>query len=220
MRAWQAVPVLAVLVLSSSCGGATETADQGPTTETTVSVASTALATTTTKQQVTTTPGPPRTPVTGPLTTPTTVRPVDDYLPPGVPDQIFPPGTAAYQLLKDGQCGPLLRQITTGEAPTAAAWRAGGVPQTLTDLYTAAANACLAKWTAAQAAFSRVVLAKLCEPDPNDPSNVLPAYSSGFQTVAACQETRLRVYRWTERLLKAHNANPAFSPNFPKPPKA
>ena len=217
MRAWRAVPVLAVVVLCSSCGASTETAGQ---VSTTASTAPTTVAPTTSSRiGTTTTPGPPRTPVTGPLTTPPTARAVDDYLPPGVPDQIFPPGTKAYLLLKDGQCGPLLRQITQGEEPTDTAWRAGGVPQTLTDLYTAAANACLANWAAAQTAFSRIVTTKLCEPDPNDPSNLLPAYSSAFQTVAACQETRLRVYRWTERLLKAHAADPAFKPNFPTPPK-
>jgi hypothetical protein len=216
MRGWRAVLVLAVVVLSPSCGGSTEIAtDEAPTTV----VTSIAPSETSTTRRVSTTPGPPQTPLTGPLTTPPTVRPVDDYLPAGVPDQIFPPGTAAYQLLKDGQCGPLLRQITSGEAPAAAPWRSGGVPQTLTDLYTAAANACLANWAPAQAAFLRVATGKLCEPDPNDPTNLLPAYSSGFQTVAACQETRLRVYRWTERLLKAHNADRAFVPNFPTPPK-
>jgi hypothetical protein len=146
-------------------------------------------------------------------------RRVDDYLPAGVPDQIFPPGTAAYQLLKDGECGPLLRQITNGEAPTSVSWTAGGIPSTLTSLYTAAAHACLAQWSPAQAAFRRIDTGKLCEVDPANPG-VLPPSASSFATVAACRDLRLRVYRWTENLLKAHDTNPAFIPNFPRPPKA
>ena len=202
------------LLLAGCGGGSSDTVASG--TDTTDR---TPVATTASTKPVAVTPGPPQTPLTGPLTTPPTARAKDDYLPAGVPDQIFPPGTSAYQLLKDGQCGPLLRQITKGEAPTTAAWRAGGVPATLTDLYTAAAQACLAQWAPAKAAFQRVVTTKLCEPDPANPG-VLPPWSSSFTTTTACQEERLRVYRWTENLIKAHDANPAFVPNFPAPPKA
>ena len=97
-------------------------------------------------------------------------------------------------------------------------WSEGEVPLTLTDLYVAAGEACLARWADAQAAFRRVSTDKLCEFD-QDGSAQQPPSAASFETVAACQETRLRVYRWTENLLKAHNADPAFVPNFPTPPE-
>jgi hypothetical protein len=218
--ATRAVPAVAMFLLLVACGGgSSDTTASGTTGTGTDATDSIPAPSTATTRPVATTPGPPQTPRTGPLTTPPTARGKDDYLPAGVPDQIFPPGTAAYQLLKDGQCGPLLRQITKGEAPTTAAWSAGGVPAPLTDLYTSAAQACLAQWVPAKAAFQRIVTSKLCETDPGNPG-ILPPWSSSFTTATACQDERLRVYRWTENLLKAHDANPAFVPNFPTPPKA
>lgn len=218
--------MVCLFCLLVACGGsgsietrAGGVGDQETTTVTPAVTTTAAQAVTATTVRVATTPGPPQTPVSGALTTPSTRR-VDDYLPAGVPDQIFPPGTSAYQLLKEGQCGPLLRQITKAEAPTTATWSAGGVPAVLTDLYTAAANACLAQWTPAQAAFARVLLTKICPLDPDDPKMLLNPFSSSFSTVAACQAERLRVYRWTESLLKSHTDNPAFVPNFPTRPKA
>jgi len=136
-----------------------------------------------------------------------------------VPDQVFPPGTAAYRLLREGQCGPLLRQITLGEAPSAGPWGAG-IPASLTALYTAAAEACLSRWTAARASFQRISTQALCKVDPDTGTLDSSGSASSFDTVAACQAQRLRVYRWTEDLLRRHDANPAFVPNFPTPPKA
>jgi hypothetical protein len=123
----------------------------------------------------------------------------------------------------EGQCGKLLSQIegpiTSAEAPTTMTWAAGRVPATLTDLYTAAAHACLAQWGPAQTAFARVSTTKLCEPNPDDPSVYPPNSAISFPTMAACQAERLKVYQWTQGLLKAHTANPAFVPNFPTAPK-
>lgn len=79
-------------------------------------------------------------------------------------------------------------------------------------LYTAAGEACLANWASAKAALSQVNLGELCE--INSPS------ASSFETDAVCQDARLRVYRWTEDLLKAHGADPAFVPNFQPPPES
>jgi hypothetical protein len=197
---------VALTTTSFAADRATTTKPAGPTTTKPVGTSTTKpLATTTTRHEVTA-PGPPQTPLSGPLTTPPTARATDDYLPAGVPDQVFPPGTAAYQLPK-------------GEAPTTATWSAGGVPAVLTDLYVSAGEACLSHWLPAKTAFQRVVTSKLCEADPANPG-LLPPWSSSFPSVAACQDERLRVYRWTEKLLKAYDADPAFVPNFPTPPKA
>lgn len=125
-------------------------------------------------------------------------------------DQVFPPGTEAYELLATGQCDSLLHQIrddpSPPDVPTTVSWKKGGVPDTLTDLYVAAGEACLANWGPAQDAFQRVSTAKLCERDF--------LYSTG----ESCKEVRLRVYRWTENLLSLYNADHAFVPNFPPPP--
>jgi hypothetical protein len=168
--------------------------------------------------QTSPTPGPPQTPATGPLTTPPTAQAVDPYLPAGLPDQVFPPGTAAYELLAAGECGPLLRQITSGEAPTTSSWSAGGVPDPITDLYTAAAEACLASWASAQEAFDRISTSALCI-DPETGDLYADGSTSSFPSVTECQEQRLGEYQWTEDLLEASEANAAFVPNFPTPPK-
>lgn len=218
MRLARAVIPLLFSGLVVGCGGssAPQTVTDGPTSQ----VASTAPTIGTQDEPATTTPNadrPPQTPATGPLTTPPTARGADPYLPAGLPDQIFPPGTAAYELLQQGQCGPLLRQITEAEPPTTSSWAAGGVPETLIDLYTAAGLACLSRWSEARAAFERISTSTLCL-DPETGELDGNGSASDFETVEACQEQRLAVHRWTEDLLEAHDADPSFVPNFPTSP--
>lgn len=144
-----------------------------------------------------------------------TTRRVDPYLQPGVVDQIFPPGTKAYEELAAGACGPLVREIEQGAAPSTASWQSGGVPSQLTNLYTAAARACLAQWDAARAAYQKIALPLTC----GIANGELPPWSSSFQTEAQCQTARKRVYDWTTSLLNAEKADPSFKPNFPTAPK-
>ena len=155
-------------------------------------------------------PAPPRPPVTGTLTTPPTNRRVDEYLPPGVADQIFPPGQDAHLLLSSGKCDELLREIQQGGKGLR--WGTG-VPPSLKNLYLAAGHACLAQWSQAESAFRQIRVSELCgfEPDKYQGAD------SSFDDTAACQKVRGRVHQWTENLLKAHRANPAFVPNFPPP---
>jgi hypothetical protein len=229
MRLARAVIPLLVSGLVVGCGAssAPQTVTGGPTSQ----VASTAPTIGTQDEPATTTPNadrppqtpatgpldepatttpnadrPPQTPATGPLTTPPTARGADPYLPVGLPDPVFPLNTRAYELLQQGQCGPLLRQITEGEPPKKS-WAAEGVPEAVIDLYTAASLACLSRWAEARAAFERISTSTLC---------LNPAHD--FETVEACQEQRLAVHRWTEDLLEAHDADPSFVPNFPTSP--
>ena len=221
MRSLTKRSALVLVVVLGACGGSSSgTVTTGSSTTAGPFPSSTALVDpSTTTVNTPTTPGPPRTPKTGPLTTPTTARRTDSYLPPGVVDQVFPPGTKAYELLTTGRCGPLLRQIrgpiTPAEEPTTVAWEAGKVPASLTNLYVAAGEACLANWVPARAAFQKVKQAELC---PTDPAGTLLTTTTSSKSAADCRDTRNRVYQWTESLLKAHDANPAFVPNFKPPP--
>lgn len=157
-----------------------------------------------------------------PLPTTSTTRPDDAYLPVGVVDQIFPPGTKAFELLATGECGPLLRQIENAEAPTTATWSEGnGVPDQLTLLYSAAAHACLAQWSIAQTDFQQVKQPIDCgftETAPN--METAPNWSSSFETAADCQMVRNLVYSWTKGLLTAHQSDPSFVPHFPTQPES
>lgn len=237
----RAVAPVALVVLLTACGGSdssdtvasggsgdetTTTGATSDTTETTVTSTTTEGPSTSTGnggRTVTTksppvTPGPPR---TGPLTTPPTVRPIDPYLPPGVVDQVTPPGTLANELLSKRKCGALLRQIrgpiTERELPTTVSWKEGSIEPDLTNLYLAAGEVCLSNWAAAAAAFRQVSTANLCPVDPEDPEQL--AGITSFESPALCRATRGDVYRWTERLLRAKAANPAFVPNFQPPPE-
>lgn len=157
-------------------------------------------------------PPSPQTPVTGPLTTPPRSKKIDPYLPAGVPDQIFPPGDKAYLLLSNGDCGELQRKTDK--------WST--VPDTVTALYSAAAHACLADWEKARSALQRIDTSTLCT-DPNTGELYGDGSAEDFgrfeAPVEACEEQRLRVYRWTANLLATHDADPTFVPNFPTPPK-
>ena len=181
----------------------TETTAPTPTlTETTGTTAPTPTLTETTARPPTPTV---RTPRTGPLTTPPSVRGTDAYLPAGVIDQIFPPGTEAFKMLAGGQCGPLLSEVKE-------TWT--GMPAALTLLYKAGAEACLSNWSEARADFGRIDLAKICNKD--DPNN--NGWDSSFATQKDCVMVRMMVYKWTAALLNAQKTNPTFVPNFPSPP--
>ncbi|MEA2827292.1 MAG: hypothetical protein QOG43_1731 [Actinomycetota bacterium] len=162
---------------------------------------------------------PPVPPVTGPLPTSPQARPTQPYLPRGPVDQVFPPGTKAYQLLADGDCGPLLRQIEQGEPRRGEternpAWTGDVVPLETTFLYQAAANACLGRWEVATTQFGQIVLPLTCGFVGGE-----AAAGTVFASVAECQAVRMPVYRWTQALLAAHAADPAFVPNFDPPPR-
>jgi hypothetical protein len=208
-----AFPLLALLLfLAAGCGGGSGGSGGGTgATDSTV-----AAATTDTTNQP---GGPPQTPLTGPLQTTPTTRANDPYLPVGVVDQVFPPGTKAFELLAAGNCGPLLRQVEQAEAPTTATWKEGGVPDQLTLLYTAAAHACLAHWSIAQTDFQQVKLPIDCGFRVTSDGLTIPNWSSSFTKVADCHTARTLVYNWTKGLLAAHRADPKFVPNFPTPPK-
>ena len=160
---------------------------------------------------------PPTPPVTAPLPTFVEPPPTHPYLPGGPVDQIFPPGTKAYELLADGDCGPLLRQIEQGEPPEGETeptpvW-AGNVPAEATLLYRAAANACLSRWGVAKTQFLQVLLPLDC-----GFVDAEPPVASLFETKEECLAIRMPVYRWTEALLAAHTADPQFVPKFNPPP--
>ncbi len=225
------LPPMVLVVVLAACGGAdsSDTETAGPsTTWTGVSTASSTGPSTSTADGVRTvttksppgTPGPPRPPVTGSLAPPTTGRAIDPYLPAGVVDQVFPPGTKANDLLSKRKCGALLRQIrgpiTEAEKPTTSAW-AGAVRADLVNLYLAAGEVCLSNFTVAAAAFRQVSTDNLCPVDPDEPGQLTA--SNNFDSETECRQTRLGVYSWTERLLKARAANPAFVPNFQPPPE-
>lgn len=159
-------------------------------------------------------PGPPQTPATGPLRTPAPPRRTDPYLPAGVPDQVNPPGTEAYQLLRMGSCGPLLREIRDGKPPDIPSWAEGSVPPPLIALYSAAAEACLSQWTAAQADFQRIDMGAVCTFDAPD---VASNSAASFKNEKECLQLRTKVRDWTAGLLKAHAADPKFVPKFPTP---
>jgi len=236
MRLAKTIPLVALSVMIGGCGsggGSTLTAAAPPSEVTTTrpsdvtttrpsDVTTTQPAATTTAPVVPVTPGPPRAPVTGPLTTPPTAARTDALLPKGVPDVMSPPQTPATDLLRNLECGKLLRSIrgpiTPKESPTSQAWvdAIDGIAVTTTgiNLYLAAGEACLANWGPAEKAFSQVATGRLC---PVGQDGLLPPQSS-FATVADCKATRLSVYNWTQNLLKAHRANPAFVPRFPRPP--
>lgn len=213
------LPLVAVLlVCGAACsGGSGGTGARATGSESTVP----GETTTTTSQPATTVKpgGPPQTPLTGPVQTSPPPRPKDSYLPVGVVDQISPPGTKAFELLADGKCGPLLRQIENAESPTTSAWRDSDVSPQLTLLYTAAAHACLSHWSIAQADFQQVKLPLDCGfRVTTDGLVVGPNWSASFDTAAKCHATRMLVYNWTKGLLAAHKADPKFVPNFPTPP--
>jgi hypothetical protein len=143
------------------------------------------------------------------LQTPTTVvRAIDPYpRPAGVPDEVYPPGTRAYELLERGHCKELLAKITNGEP----SWVGGKIQPALIHLYSAAGHACLSHWADAESHFRLIDTAGVCV-EPED----VPGTNSSFEgDLVKCQEVRMAVYHWTARLLKAHQADPAFVPNFP-----
>lgn len=153
-------------------------------------------------------PGAPQTPVTGPLQTPTTARAIDPRpRPAGVPDQVFPPGTKAYELLANGDCEALLVEIV-GDSSS---WVEGNIAPSSIHPYSAAGHACLSHWADAESHFRLIDTRAICVESVQGMNN-------SFDDAATCQDLRMSVYLWTARLLKAHQADPAFVPNFP--PKA
>jgi len=210
----RAAPPVAFVILVAACGGGSSKVAVGPSSgETTTSaVAPDPSSTSATPAPPTTAtpPGPPRPPVTGSLTTPPTARRLDAYLPTGVPDQVNPPGTEAYKLLSSGHCEELVGQVQ-GDGNGNGGWDPTLQPD-LQNLYLAGGQACLSHWVEAEAAFRQVSTSKLCGVNAD-----LGTETSFHGDQGACEATRLRVYRWTEKLLKAHRANPTFVPNFPPP---
>jgi len=170
---------------------------------------------TSTTVRATTEVSPPQTPLTAPRTTVTTApRRTDPYLPAGIYDDVFPPGTTAFEDLAKGNCGSLLKQIEVGKGSAPKSWKEGDVPDQLIRLYTAAAHACLSQWTPAVAAFQRITLPFDCGFDANG----RPPWSTSFESNDDCRSVRMKVYDWTSSLLKAHASDPSFVPNFPTPP--
>ncbi|MDQ1358393.1 MAG: hypothetical protein QOG44_2766 [Acidimicrobiaceae bacterium] len=209
--------VALLLVSGAACGGGS--GGTGALASGSDSTAADTTATTSSSSVTTEPGGPPQTPLTGPVQTPPPTRPKDSYLPAGVVDQVFPPGTKAFQLLAAGSCGPLLRQIENAEAPTTTKWSDGGVPPELIHLYTAAAQACLSHWSIAQTEFQQITFPIDCGFDTSVDPPLSPNSASSFDTPAKCQAARTLVYNWTKGLLASHKANSKFVPNFPTPPK-
>jgi len=113
-------------------------------------------------------------------------------------DQVFPPGVDAYGLLSSGRCAELLAFIDEGGGSNDPDPWLGGVPNQIVYLYHSAGEACLSNWTASEQDFNRI--------DDND-------FSRNCDT-AACQQTRQAVYIWTSDLLRDHQADPNFVPDF------
>lgn len=127
------------------------------------------------------------------------------HYPPGGPvDDVFPPGTPAYDLLAEGRCADLLGGIDKGTGPHRDRAQGGKWPpdEPATHLYRAAAQACLGQWAGAEQDFAAI------DPASDNPFSCLDA---------GCSAARQFVYDWTAELLKAHEADPTFVPEFEAP---
>jgi hypothetical protein len=158
-------------------------------------------------------------PTTVTLSIPVPEKPSVRPLQPGVPDQVFPPGTNAFELLRSSRCEELLRAIR-GQGDTTA-WPDGDppVPPTLVDLYTGAGEACLGDADAAGAAVARVDGSALCElGEDGDLALSATSFRAGNHEgdpedrKAACQAHRADVLRWARQTIEALRADPAFVP--------
>lgn len=216
-----------VLLLAAGCGGGnaanevvqgrasslevstvpTSAADAATTSSTPPAASSTTAPTTGPAGRAATTvvrrtdPPPPQPPISGTLAPAPTVRAVTPYLPPGFVDQVNPPSTEAYTMLREGRCSELLNEI-------AAEWKLAVAAQDFL-LYRAAGQACLSRWAGAENDFRQVATG--------------PAFATAICTFEvgdpACVQARTLVRDWTAALLGARRADPNFVPNFSPPPK-
>ena len=139
-----------------------------------------------------------------------------------MPDQIFPPDTNAYALLRSGDCGALLRRVTAGEGEHSAwaVYESPGVPPGLIQLYTAAALACLKHPDAKGAADSADPTCDLDDTgldlditansyrvgEPRSPADVT-------RRKGECEAQRAEVLRWTRDVIAALETDPGYVPD-------
>jgi hypothetical protein len=111
-----------------------------------------------------------------------------EALPAGGPvDEIVPPGDPAYQDLAAGRCQKLKDDVA-GWGPDVV----GAETADTVELYRSAAHVCLGEWDVATAAFGRI--------------------GSPPDLEGLC--ARAAVYDWLQRLIRAHQADPQFTPRF------
>jgi hypothetical protein len=140
---------------------------------------------------------------------------------PGVPDQIYPPGTEAYALLQSGDCDALMGGIL-GDGNTA--WADADsppVPLGLRQLYTAAARACRRELDLAKAAVAEADTRCDLKDDGSDLEITASSYLAfrpdmGNRTPqerkTMCEDHRNEVFRWTNEVVAALEADPSYVP--------